>query len=117
MKLHRTPHPSTCDKDISSKEFWAKPFDERDETFRWLRENAPVSWHPSLEDPALPASVHGEAGFWALTLAEDITFASRAVQLRTRSAVSAASCRGGTADGSVDSGAGPAAAHRVPEGA
>jgi cytochrome P450 len=77
MKLHRTPHPSTCDRDISSKEFWAKPFDERDETFGWLRENAPVSWHPSLEDPALPASVHGEAGFWALTRAGDISFASR----------------------------------------
>jgi len=77
MKLHRTPHPSTCDKDISSKGFWAKPFDEREETFRWLRENAPVSWHPPLEEPALPAAVHGEAGFWALTRAEDISFVSR----------------------------------------
>ena len=77
MRLHRTQHPPTCDKDISSKRFWASSFAEREETFRWLRENAPVSWHPPIEDPAVPASVHGEAGFWALTRAEDISFASQ----------------------------------------
>jgi len=77
MKLHRTQHPSTCDRDISSTAFWALPFAEREKTFRWLRENAPVSWQLPLENPALPASVHGEAGFWALTRAEDISFASR----------------------------------------
>ena len=77
MKLHRTPHPPTCDREISSAEFWSSSFAEREETFRWLRENAPVSWHPPLEDPEVPASVHGEAGFWALTLAEDISFVSR----------------------------------------
>jgi len=77
MKLHRTQHPPTCDRDISSTKFWASSFAEREETFRWLRENAPVSWQPPIEDPTVPASVHGEAGFWALTLAEDISFASR----------------------------------------
>lgn len=77
MKLHRTPHPLTCDRDVSSRRFWTSSFAEREETFRWLRENAPVSWHPPIEDPALPPSVHGEAGFWALTLAEDISFSSR----------------------------------------
>ena len=77
MKLHRTPHPPTCDREISSTKFWASSFADREKTFRWLRENAPVSWQPPLEQPALPASVHGEAGFWALTLAEDISFVSR----------------------------------------
>jgi cytochrome P450 len=77
MKLHRTQHRPICERDISSTKFWASSFAEREETFGWLRENAPVSWQPPLEDPAVPASVHGETGFWALTLAEDISFASR----------------------------------------
>ncbi|MFC5831774.1 cytochrome P450 [Nonomuraea insulae] len=77
MKLHRTPHSPVCDREISSAEFWNSSFAEREETFRWLRENAPVSWQLPLEERDVPASVHGEAGFWALALAEDISFVSR----------------------------------------
>lgn len=76
MKLHRNPHLPFCEKEISSAKFWSSSFDKREETFRWLRENAPVSWQPPLEDANAPAD-HGEAGYWALTLAEDISFASR----------------------------------------
>jgi cytochrome P450 len=65
-------HPITTGKDISSQEFWSKPFIERDETFGWLRENAPVSWHPPFEDPAVPQELHGEAGFWAVVRYRDI---------------------------------------------
>jgi cytochrome P450 len=72
-----TEHPITTGKDVSSSRFWAQTFDARDETFRWLRENAPVSWHAPYESEDLPQEVHGEKGFWAVTLAEDITRVSQ----------------------------------------
>ena len=72
-----TEHPSTNDQDISSVQFWAQTFEDREKTFRWLRNNDPVSWHPPLETEDLPPSIHGEKGFWAVTLAEDITYVSR----------------------------------------
>lgn len=71
-----TERPATTDKDISSAAFWSQPFDERDKTFKWLRENAPVSWHPPLEGD-FPVEVHFERGFWAVVKAEDITYVSR----------------------------------------
>src|SRR4030088_2411118 len=58
-----TEHPLTTDKDISSEAFWHQTFEQRAETFSWLRQNAPVSWHRPLEDPELPPQGHGEAGF------------------------------------------------------
>src|SRR5260370_35413089 len=72
-----TEHPLTTDKDISSEAFWHQTFEQRDETFSWLRQNAPVSWHRPLEDPELPPQVHGEAGFWAAVRAADIQYASQ----------------------------------------
>jgi cytochrome P450 len=75
--LFATVHPVTTDKDISSEAFWHRTFEERDETFGWLRKNAPVSWHEPLEDPQLPREVHGEAGFWAVTRAADIQYVSQ----------------------------------------
>lgn len=72
-----TEHPLTTNKDISSRAFWQQEFDARDDTFQWLRKNAPVSWHEPLETVGLGPEVHGEKGFWALTLAEDITYASQ----------------------------------------
>ena len=30
------------DTDISARSFWAKPFEERERTFAWLRANGPV---------------------------------------------------------------------------
>jgi cytochrome P450 len=76
-RLFATEHPLTTDKDISSETFWRKSFEERDETFSWLRQKAPVSWHEPLEDPGLPREVHGEAGFWAVTRAADIQYVSQ----------------------------------------
>jgi cytochrome P450 len=67
-----TEHEFKTDKDISSQQFWSRSFAERDETFGWLRRNAPVSWHPPYEDPMMPPEIHGEAGFWAVTRADDI---------------------------------------------
>jgi cytochrome P450 len=76
-EVFATEHPLTTDKDISSEAFWHRTFPERDETFCWLRKNAPVSWHKPLEDPELPPEVHGEAGFWAVVRAADIQYVSQ----------------------------------------
>ena len=76
MKLATTPHERTIDVDISSNAFWAKSFEERDETFARLRREAPVSWHPPTEFP-FP---HEEVGFWAVVGNEDINAVSRQAQ-------------------------------------
>jgi cytochrome P450 len=72
MDLFATAHPLTTDLDISSAAFWAQPFDARERTFARLRAEAPVSWHPSVE----VGYEHPQQGFWAVTLAEDITTVS-----------------------------------------
>ncbi|WP_424533553.1 cytochrome P450 [Sphaerisporangium viridialbum] len=77
MLIHATEHPPTTDKDISSRAFWAQPMAEREKTFAWLRKHAPVSWHAPIEVPGLPREVHGQAGFWAVVRAEDITIVSQ----------------------------------------
>ena len=76
MKLASTPHERTIDVDISSDAFWAKSFEERDESFARLRREAPVSWHPPTEFP-FP---HEEAGFWAVVNNDDINTVSRQTQ-------------------------------------
>ncbi|HEX4106993.1 MAG TPA: cytochrome P450, partial [Solirubrobacteraceae bacterium] len=55
--------------DLSSIDFWAKPWQERLEAFRWLRDNDPVSWHnpPSPLAPGL----ENTKGFWSITRHED----------------------------------------------
>jgi len=49
---------------LSPMSFWAQPMQDKREAFRWLRENAPVSWQepPEALDPALPNS----KGYWAV---------------------------------------------------
>lgn len=76
MKLAATPHERTIDVDVSSNDFWAQTFEERDETFARLRREAPVSWHPPTEFP-FP---HEEQGFWAVVGHEDINTVSRQTQ-------------------------------------
>ncbi|WP_375501475.1 cytochrome P450 [uncultured Jatrophihabitans sp.] len=76
MLLFASQHEPTTAYDISSKAFWSKTPGERDETFRRLRAEAPVSWHLPIE-ASLPPEEHKQAGFWAVTKAEDITFVSK----------------------------------------
>ncbi|GAA1430057.1 cytochrome P450 [Microlunatus lacustris] len=76
-RLFRTEHRIDTDVDISSVAFWAQPFELRDLAFARLRAERPVSWHPALETPGYPRSKHHEAGFWAVTTAEDIAYVSR----------------------------------------
>jgi cytochrome P450 len=70
-----TEHQFTTEVDIGSVAFWSRPFDERDRTFAELRAAAPVSWQPPMEVPGYDQ--HGEAGYWAVTRAQDITRVSR----------------------------------------
>lgn len=77
MRLFRTEHRIDTDVDISSVAFWRQPFPLRDTAFGRLRSERPVSWHPALETPGYPKTKHHEAGFWAVTTVEDITYASR----------------------------------------
>jgi cytochrome P450 len=61
--------------DISSKEFWAKTSEERDERFRKLRETDPVSWQRPVEDAVAPDP--DDPGYWALTKHADIVRVSK----------------------------------------
>lgn len=81
MQLRTRQHQFTTHKDVSSQAFWSLPFAQREETFAWLRQHAPVSWHPPLEVPWYPPEAHGEAGFWALVSAADVAFASQNYEL------------------------------------
>jgi cytochrome P450 len=65
--------------DITSHDFWSRPFDVRDQTFAQLRALDGLSWHqplPTLFDIEEP-------GFWALTRRADIQFASQNPELFT----------------------------------
>ena len=77
MKIHGNVHEETTNLDISSVRFWEQTFEERDETFARLRTEYPVSWHRSLEGPTFTPEEHGQAGFWAVTRAEDISYVSQ----------------------------------------
>ncbi|GAA0431106.1 cytochrome P450 [Leifsonia naganoensis] len=77
MPVHTTTHEPTTDLDISSVAFWSKTFDERDDTFARLRADHPVSWHAPLEDLTVTPEQHGQAGFWAVTRAADISYVSQ----------------------------------------
>ena len=65
--------------DITSHDFWSRPFAVRDETFSRLRAADGLSWHrpwPSM----FPIE---EPGFWALTRRADIVYVSQHPELFT----------------------------------
>jgi len=57
--------------------FWARPWSERDEAFKLLRHERPVSWHPdaAVEGSAIEFPVGN--GYYALTTYQDVQIASR----------------------------------------
>jgi cytochrome P450 len=65
--------------DITSQDFWSRPFDVRDQTFAGLRAAEGLSWHRPLP------SMFGleEPGFWALTRRADIAYVSQHPELFT----------------------------------
>jgi cytochrome P450 len=65
--------------DLTSEDFWSRPFASRDETFGQLRAGHGLTWHRPFE------SMFGmdEPGFWALTRRADIAFVSQHPELFT----------------------------------
>ena len=59
--------------DITTHDFWSRPFAERDEVFAQLRAGDGLTWHRPFE------SLFGmeEPGFWALTRRADIAYVSQ----------------------------------------
>ena len=80
----RSDHPMSTrayhELDISSGEFWARTFNERDLTFANLRRDSArdgLTWH----EPMVTDWPHTETGFWAATRNEDIGYISRRPEL------------------------------------
>ncbi len=65
--------------DITSHDFWSRPFAERDEVFAQLRASDGLTWHRPFES-LFPME---EPGFWALTRRADIAFVSQHPELFT----------------------------------
>ncbi len=65
--------------DITSRDFWSRTFDARDEIFAQLRASLGLTWHRPF-DSLFPME---EPGFWALTRRADIAYVSQHPELFT----------------------------------
>ncbi len=65
--------------DITSHDFWSRPFAVRDETFAQLRAGQGLTWHRPFES-MFPME---EPGYWALTRRADIAYVSQHPELFT----------------------------------
>jgi len=65
--------------DITSHDFWSRPFAVRDETFAQLRGGNGLTWHPPFPS-MFPME---EPGYWALTRRADIAYVSQHTELFT----------------------------------
>jgi cytochrome P450 len=65
--------------DITSHDFWSRPFATRDETFAQLRGGNGLTWH----EPFPSMFPMEEPGYWALTRRADIGFVSQHPELFT----------------------------------
>jgi cytochrome P450 len=59
---------------ISPLSFWDMTAEEREPSFKILRDERPISWHPPIEGTVVPADIDG---VWAVTRNEDICFVSK----------------------------------------
>ncbi|GAA5012358.1 cytochrome P450 [Streptomyces hyderabadensis] len=59
---------------VTSLSFWGQTADEREDTFRLLRADAPVSWQPPMEGALMPPQ---QEGLWVVTRHEHVLEASR----------------------------------------
>ena len=66
--------PDTDPIDLSSVAFWSGSPAQREEAFRVLRDERPISWHPPAEGSLMP---HEGDGFWGITRHEDVVSISR----------------------------------------
>jgi cytochrome P450 len=69
-----TPVRSYDPLSISPLSFWATTAEEREETFRVLRRERPISWHPPLEGALMPPE---NDGVWVVTTHDLITEVSK----------------------------------------
>ncbi|SHO90352.1 cytochrome P450 124 [Mycobacteroides abscessus subsp. bolletii] len=63
---------------ISPVSFWAMTNEEREPSFKILRDERPVSWHPPIEGALIAPEVDG---VWAVTRHEDIAYVSKNPEL------------------------------------
>src|SRR5689334_24172076 len=63
---------------VSPLSFWAQTAEEREETFKVLRRERPISWHPPLEGALIPPE---NDGVWVVTTHELITQVSKNPQI------------------------------------
>lgn len=70
----QTERPPFDPISISPLSFWAQTAEEREKSFKILRDERPVSWHPPIEGTVIPAPVDG---VWVVTRNEDIAYVSK----------------------------------------
>jgi cytochrome P450 len=75
MSTVSTPPRSYHPLSVTTLDFWAGTAEQREETFRVLRDEAPLSWHPPMEGALMPSE---NDGVWVVTRHEDITAVSKA---------------------------------------
>jgi len=63
---------------ISPLSFWAMTNEEREPSFKILRDERPVSWHPPVEGALIEPEVDG---VWAVTRHEDVVYVSKNPEL------------------------------------
>jgi len=59
---------------VSSQDFWAQSFDEREKAFKILRDESPVSWHRPMEGSMMEPEIDG---VWVVTRHEDVGYVSK----------------------------------------
>ncbi|HMS77590.1 cytochrome P450 [Gordonia sp. (in: high G+C Gram-positive bacteria)] len=70
--------PAYDELSISSLDFWSVTAEERDKTFKVLREQRPVSWHRPLEGSLMPPE---NDGVWVVTSHELVREVSRKAKI------------------------------------
>lgn len=73
-----TARPPYDPVNISSVEFWAQSFDEREKSFKILRDERPVSWHRPIEGSMMEPEIDG---VWVVTRHEDVCYVSKNPEL------------------------------------
>ncbi|ORB30326.1 cytochrome P450 [Mycolicibacterium parafortuitum] len=74
----QTPRPPFDPVSVSSVEFWAQSFDDREKAFKILRDERPVSWHRPLEGSMMEPEIDG---VWVVTRHEDVAYVSKNPEL------------------------------------
>jgi cytochrome P450 len=67
-------HPAYDPISLSPLAFWAQTAKQRETSFKTLRDERPVSWHPPLEGALMMAE---QDGFWAVTRHSDVQAVSK----------------------------------------